>query len=215
MLVHGGGWCLGSKVGAEYARHFTAAGYLAADVEYRLAPGHLFPASCQDVQAAAQWLAAHVHEYGGDAARLGAYGASAGAHLVAWLAVQANTPLKCAVAWAGPMDMTRTPVTHPYRGYALAFMGACQRDDPEAYAAASPMTQVSAAMPPLLLIHGQNDDVVPHEHAVWMQEAARRVQAPVEIIVLPGVGHTGGNPQDPLHQAGWQGMFDFYARHLG
>jgi hypothetical protein len=23
------------------------------------------------------------------------------------------------------------------------------------------------------------------------------------------------NPQDPLHKAGWQGMFDFYARHLG
>ena len=49
MLVHGGGWCLGSKVGPDYARYFTEAGYLVADVEYRLAPGHLFPASCLDV----------------------------------------------------------------------------------------------------------------------------------------------------------------------
>ena len=48
-----------------------------------------------------------------------------------------------------------------------------------------------------------------------MQEAARKVNAPVQIVLLHGGGHTGGNPQDPLQMTGWQAMFDFYARYLG
>lgn len=215
MLLHGGGWCAGSRKDlAGSAEGFAADGYLAVTVSYRLAPAFPFPAACEDVRAAADWLVSHAAEYGGDPARLGAYGGSAGAHLVSWLATEQNTPLTCGVSWAGPMDLRREPVTYPFRSYALAFMGACLHDDPQAYADASPLFRLTPGMPPLLLIHGTQDDVVPADHARWMAQAAREIGAPVEMLLLDGVNHTGGDPNDPLQAPGWQAMMCFFARYL-
>jgi len=215
MLVHGGGWCQGDRQAyAEHGRYFADAGYLAAAISYRLAPVHPFPAACEDVTAAAAWLTAHAAEYGGDPARFGAYGGSAGAHLVTWLATAADTPLTCCAEWAGPMDMHREPVTYPYRSYGLAFMGACQHDDPAAYDAASPLLRLTKNTPPLLLLHGEADAVVSADHARWMAEKARELGAPVEMVLLDGVGHTGGAPDMPELAAGWEAMMGFYDRHL-
>ncbi len=215
LLVHGGGWCYGNKEGCEWqGRYFANAGYLAAVIDYRLAPTHPFPAACDDAGAAVAWLVAHGAEYGGDPARLGAWGGSAGAHLVGWLAVQPNTPLVCVAAWAGPMDMFRDPVTRPYQGHALAFMNACVHEAEEAYRAASPLFFVHAQMPPLLLIHGEADVVVPVDHAHYMAEAARETGAPITTVLLPGVGHTGGSPDDPAQQPGWQAMMALFEKYL-
>jgi len=215
MLVHGGGWCQGDRQGmGELGRWFADAGYLAAAISYRLAPAWPFPAACEDVTAAAAWLAAHAAEYSGDASRFGAYGGSAGAHLVAWLATAPDTPLTCCAAWAGPMDMRRDPLTPPYRSYGLAFMNNCLHDDPAAYDAASPLLRLTANTPPLLLLHGADDAVVPADHTRWMAEKAREIGAPVEMVLLDGVGHTGGAPNEPSLAAGWGAMMAFYARHL-
>lgn len=215
MLVHGGGWCEGARQGLDdHARRFAAEGYLAATVSYRLAPAWPYPAACEDVTAAAAWLVAHAGAFGGDGQRVGAYGGSAGAHLAAWLATAPDTPLACAVAWAAPTDLRREPVTYPYRSYALAFMGASLQDAPEAYAEASPLLRMTAATAPLLLIHGTIDDVVPADHARWMAGAAEPLGAPVEMVLLEGVGHTSGDPSDPLQAPGWQAMLAHCARHL-
>ncbi|MHB9133748.1 MAG: alpha/beta hydrolase family protein [Armatimonadota bacterium] len=93
-------------------------------------------------------------------------------------------------------------------------MSDCVHDNRDAYLAASPITQVTQEMPPLLLVHGLADDVVPVDHARWMVDAARQVGAPIEAILLDGVGHTGGDPNDPAHTPGWQGMMEFFAQHL-
>ncbi|HEY3416463.1 MAG TPA: alpha/beta hydrolase [Armatimonadota bacterium] len=216
MLLHGGGWCVGCRQGLDsFAGMLAADGYLAVTVSYRLAPAFPFPAACDDVSAALCWLVAHAAEYGGDPARIGAYGGSAGAHLVAWLATAPSTPLTCGVAWAGPTDMLREPITYNYRGYTMAFMGTCPHDDPQAYRDASPLLRMTAAMPPLLLIHGASDNVVPPDHARWMAQAAREMGAPVEMLLLDGVGHTGGDPNDPPQAPGWQAMLEFFGRHLG
>jgi len=215
MLVHGGGWCQGDRQGyAEHGRYFADAGYLAASIDYRLAPANPFPAACEDVTAAAAWLIEHAAEYGGNPARFGAYGGSAGAHLVAWLATSPDTPLTCCAEWAGPMDMRREPVTYHYRGYGLAFMGACVHEDPATYDAASPLYRLTVGAPPLLLVHGVEDAVVPADHARWMLEKARELGAPAEMVLLDGVGHTGGASGIPELASGWEAMMAFFARRL-
>jgi dipeptidyl aminopeptidase/acylaminoacyl peptidase len=73
---------------------------------------------------------------------------------------------------------------------------------------------MTAATAPLLLIHGVVDDVVPADHARWMAAAAEPLGAPVEMLLLDGVTHTGGNPTDPLQAAGWRAMLAHFARHL-
>lgn len=215
MLIHGGGWCTGSRQGCDKAaENFAADGYLAVTVSYRLAPAFPYPAACDDVRAAAAWVQANAPAYGGNPARLGAYGGSAGAHLVMWLATEPDSPLTCGVAWAGPTDLRREPVTYPYRSYALAFMGACLHDAPQAYADASPLLRLRASALPMLLVHGKEDTVVSVDHARWMAQAAQEIGAPVEVILLDGVGHTGGDPNDPLQAPAWQATLDFLSKHL-
>lgn len=216
MLVHGGGWCAGVRQDMEgHARNFAADGYLAISVSYRLAPWYMFPAACEDMLSALAWIREHASSYGGDPDRVGAYGGSAGAHLAAWLATEPGVRLTCCVAWSGPTDLRREPVTHAYRSVTLAFMGDCVHDAPEAYAQASPLLRMTPDMPPLLLVHGLEDVVVPPNHARWMAESAAEMGAPVEAVLLEGVGHTGGgDASSPLHEPGVQATNDFFARYL-
>lgn len=105
-------------------------------------------------------------------------------------------------------------ITYPYRGYTLAFMGACVHDDAQIYHDASPLMRLTTDIPPLLLVHGLDDAVVPVAHARWMHEAAQALGAPVEMALLEGVGHTGGSPDNALEAVGWRAMMAFFARHL-
>jgi acetyl esterase/lipase len=211
LNVHGGGWCSGQR--EANLDHCACHGYVVADIEYRLAPAHPYPAACDDVRAAAQWLLAHAGEYGGDATRLGAIGFSAGGHLVAMLATEPNTPLKCTVCWGNPTDMFREPVTYPYRGYAWAFMSACPNEQPDLYTAASPAARLTAQTPPILHLHGDADAVVPVHHAHLLAEAAARVGAPVELLIQAGGGHcVAGNEEDGKEADAR--IWGFFARYL-
>lgn len=215
MIVHGGGWCVGDRQWMDdFARFLAEQDYLVATVSYRLAPVFPYPAACEDMLTAAAWLVEHAAEYGGVATRFGALGVSAGAHLVTWLATEPKTPLTCCASWAGPMDMRREPVTYPYRSYGLAFMGACIHDAPDAYVAASPLFRLTSAAPPLLLVHGLADEVVPVDHARWMLDRAKEIGAPVEAMLLEGMVHTVGSKDDPSTAAGWEALTKFFRRHL-
>jgi acetyl esterase len=92
--VHGGGFAIGSlRTHDAVCRRLAAgAGVLVQAVEYRLAPEHPFPAGLTDV--AAVWSALHREwvRRGGDPARLGIGGDSAGGHAAATVADEAAAP---------------------------------------------------------------------------------------------------------------------------
>lgn len=215
LAVFGGGWCSGSResVGAA-AQRLARAGYVVCSIDYRLAPAHPYPAACDDLRAAVRWVTYHITEYGGNAARLGAYGVSAGGHLVACLATEPESPLACAVSWGGPIDLREQPVTHAYRAFPLAFMGACRHEMPELYAQASPICRLSPATPPLLLIHGSEDEVVPLAQPQRMAQRAQEVSADVSVLILEGIGHAPEDPRLPVMATAWNAITDFYATHL-
>lgn len=90
LYVHGGGFRILSKdthwiMALAYARR----GYVVFNVDYRLAPTHRFPAAVEDVCAAYAWVVANAARYGADADQLVLAGESAGANLVASLAIAA------------------------------------------------------------------------------------------------------------------------------
>lgn len=92
LLVHGGGWVVGSiETHDVMARDLCVAlGAIVISVEYRRAPEHPFPAAIDDAWAALQWSAAHAGELGADERRLIVAGDSAGGNLAAALAVRAR-----------------------------------------------------------------------------------------------------------------------------
>jgi acetyl esterase/lipase len=82
---HGGGWVQGDLETHHglCARLALRSGALVVAVDYRLAPEHKFPAAVEDCLAAYCWLRAHAGELGGDPARVGLAGDSAGGNLSA------------------------------------------------------------------------------------------------------------------------------------
>jgi acetyl esterase len=82
IYIHGGAFhYLSKETHWLMALSFARAGYIVANVEYRLAPEHPFPAAIEDVCRAAQWVRERVESYGGDPDRVAIAGESAGANL--------------------------------------------------------------------------------------------------------------------------------------
>ena len=93
MLIHGGGFCIGSPEGEEQtARNLVQAFHATCfSIQYRLAPEHPFPAAPDDSWDALKWVAENAKHHGGDPSKgLIVGGTSAGGNLSAVLALQAR-----------------------------------------------------------------------------------------------------------------------------
>jgi acetyl esterase len=89
VFFHGGGWVAGSLYTHDRAARTLAIELEAVvvSVDYRRPPEHPFPCAFEDSLAATQWAAKTIAELGGDAARLGVAGDSAGGNLAAAVAL--------------------------------------------------------------------------------------------------------------------------------
>lgn len=190
LLVHGGSWQRGSRGDmARIARTLARTGYAAFSLDYRLAPAFRHPAQLQDMQQALAFLQQQAGAYGLDMNRLGAWGFSAGAHLVSLLAVQpalAGQPaLRAVVAGGTPADLRIYPASPSVQ----ALLGATLAAAPERYAEASPLAHVRPGLPAFFLYHGSADDLVIPIQAERFAEALRAAGVPVELLLLNDFGH--------------------------
>jgi acetyl esterase/lipase len=91
IFVHGGAFTRGSKStnGDFYdnvAYWFARQGFVAVNVEYRLAPAATFPAGAEDVGCAVEWVRENIAGHGGNPADLVLLGHSAGGcHVASYL----------------------------------------------------------------------------------------------------------------------------------
>jgi dipeptidyl aminopeptidase/acylaminoacyl peptidase len=131
---------------------------------------HLMPATFEDVTAALDLV-------GGPAVTIGH---SAGGHLALWAAGHPNVTR--AVAQAGVVDLEEAIRLELSRGAARDLLG-----DGD-LAACSPAARLPLGMPQLL-VHGADDDTVPAAMSVTYAERARAAGDPVDLAILPGVGH--------------------------
>ncbi|MCI0536637.1 MAG: alpha/beta hydrolase fold domain-containing protein, partial [Verrucomicrobiales bacterium] len=203
LLVHGGGWRGGSRHGQRgIACRFAQDGYVAITIGYRLTGEAPFPACIDDVVAAARWVRAHARDYGIDPERIGALGHSAGAHLVCMLALaepagkfapgfleEVSGRVNAVCATAAPTDFMQWEVD---RGNAEGtfFKDGTAESRRERAARYSPITYADASAPPMLLVHGSNDRVVPAAQSERLVADLRKANAPlVERVVFDGRPH--------------------------
>src|SRR4051794_31371768 len=92
VFFHGGGWVIGDLDSHDVVcRKLADEGQLIViSVDYRLPPGHKFPAAVQDAITATTWIADHAKQLGIDASRLSVGGDSAGGNLAAVVAISAR-----------------------------------------------------------------------------------------------------------------------------
>lgn len=198
LLVHGGGWEGGEPDDMRgIAERLAEAGFVVMNVAYRLAPAYRFPAPLHDLQAAVRWLRTHAGELGVDSTRIAGFGYSAGAHLVALLALAAATPaldaphggpdtrLQAVVAGGTPTDLRK------FDGGRLVpqFLGGTQAEVADRYALASPAVHVTPEAPPFFLYHGGSDLLVSVDHAEDLFERLQAAGVPAEFFRMHLRGH--------------------------
>ena len=180
IWIHGGGWKGGSKNRINRCVDVLKHGYALASVEYRLSGEAKFPAAIEDCKAAVSYLRWKAPNLGLDPDRFGAWGSSAGGHLVALLGttndvadfdthpVTKNAPptVQAVCNWFGPTDFLRMNDVPGRIDHDAAdspeslFIGGPIQDHPEKTQRANPITYVSPSDPPMLLMHGENDQAV-------------------------------------------------------
>jgi acetyl esterase/lipase len=215
IWVHGGAFRMGSKED-KVPLAYVAEGYAVASLNYRLSRHALWPAQIEDCKAAVRWLRAHAADYGLDPARFAAWGESAGGHLVAMLGtagevaalevgeyLHVSSRVQAVVDYFGPtdflqMDAHRLPdgmVHDAADSPESQLVGGPIQAHPERVAAANPVTYVSPAAPPFLIVHGDQDPLVPYHQSQLLDAALRAAGVPVTFYTVTGAGH--GRFTDP------------------
>ncbi|WP_435016443.1 alpha/beta fold hydrolase [Tundrisphaera sp. TA3] len=192
VCIHGGGWQAGSKADFRTAAFGLAQqGFAAASVQYRLAPRHPFPAQYDDVKAAVAALRERAKEWKIDPDRVAVLGGSAGGHLALMLATDPALKIKAAVSLAGPTDLTRSFPEETDR-IVRTLIGPDAPDPAEARRLASPIRRVGPGVAPILMIHGDQDEIVPYDQSTTMRDAYRGAGLDAELLTIRGGKHGGG-----------------------
>ncbi|MHC4180662.1 MAG: alpha/beta hydrolase fold domain-containing protein [Planctomycetota bacterium] len=207
LCVHGGAWAVGNKNHmASIARRLAEAGYTAVSINYRLAPKHKFPAQIEDCRQALLWVRKNAKQHKIDPKRLGAWGYSAGGHLVALLAVS-DTGLQAVVAGGAPCDFRKVPPDS--RKYAF-WLGGTRRKLPKVYESASPANFVSPDDSPIFFYHGQRDRLVRLSQPTAMAAELKKSGVAVELLAIPETGHLAAF----LNRAAQSEGIKFLDKHL-
>jgi acetyl esterase/lipase len=205
VFVHGGAWMIGFKKfqGLPMLQHFAALGWVCFSINYRLSPRATFPDHVVDVKRAIAWVRAHADEYGCDPDFIVVCGNSAGGHLASLTPnepslqpgfADADTSTAACLSFYGVYDFSDRFSHWHNRGLQALLekyvMKARLSEAPERFEAASPLAHVGAHAPPLLVVHGDRDSIVPVAEARAFVAALRgSTAAPCVYIEVPGAQH--------------------------
>lgn len=231
VWIHGGGWREGNKEeGIEYLLPFARDGYFCASIEYRLSHEAIFPAQIEDCKCAIRFLRAHATEFFLDTERIGVWGSSAGGHLAALLGTTHSfrefegdggwegfsSCVQAVCDWFGPTDFLRlndfpSNIDHDAADAPpAALIGGPIQENKEKVARANPSAYVTNHAPPFLIMHADNDPIVPLNQSQLLYEALQQAGVEVTFEVVKGGGH-GKNFNSPklLRQ-----IKNFFDKHL-
>ncbi len=211
IYVHGGAWNAGNKTA--YPAFLVENGFAVASLDFRSTDLAPFPANVHDIKAAIRFLRAKAGDYGYNAERIAIAGASSGGHLAALVGVtggvaalegdegdhlRASSAVQAIVSWFGASNLTTilaqsTPFGVEVREPALKrLLGDLPDKRPDVARLASPVFQVDAKDPPLLLLHGDQDRQMPINQLHELDGAYAKAGLKAETLILHGVGHDGG-----------------------
>ncbi len=229
IWVHGGAWLAGSKAGG-VPLDYLGDGYAVASINYRLSQHAIFPAQIEDCKAAVRWLRVNAEKYNLNPNCFGAWGESAGGHLVAMLGTTGDVKafdvgehltissrVQAVADYFGPTDFLQMDEHRPPNGQIhnvpdspeSKLVGGPIQENHEKVARANPITYVTKDDTPFLIIHGDIDPLVPHHQSELLEAELKKAGVPVSFYTVKGAGHGGfKDPNVPKLTK------EFFAKHL-
>ncbi len=205
VWMHGGAWMLSNK-DWNNVKYLVKHGYALASVDYRLSDDARFPAQIQDCNTALNFLLTNAAAYGYSPKHFAVGGASAGGHLALLLGLARNEKAFGAdpsvkpfaiLDFFGPTDLTSLldeteGHSHQVQDVALRrLFGSPLTDHLDMIRAASPMTYVNPENPPVLILHGDKDDLVPYGQSQKLRTRLDEAGVRNDLITVKGAGHDG------------------------
>ena len=221
--IHGGGWHAGGKLGGiSLARIYLPKQIAVASLNYRWVQDASFPAQIEDCNAAIAWLRSHASQYHLNPDKIGLTGHSAGAHLCAMIAATGDgttfknpQKVQAAVCAAGPFDLDRERGQWPKTSFLWNARDAMFPFFPTktydgAFARyASPQSYIHRGIPPILIVHGDKDTLVPLGQAQSFASGLK--QAGVDATFRVTLGRDHGSVMDEAAKAE---SIAFFEKHL-
>lgn len=208
IYLHGGAWRMGDK--AEVPPFLVQQGFAVASLNFRSSEQARFPANVHDIKAGIRFLRANAQRYGYRADRIAVTGSSSGGHLAALVGVTngvaelegnlgehtgESSSVQAIISWVGASNLATiirqsTPEGLKVRVPALTYLlGALPEEVPELTRLASPVEHVDALDPPVLILHGDQDETIPVNQALELDAAYRRAGLVADLMIINGVGH--------------------------
>ncbi|MGA7106632.1 MAG: alpha/beta hydrolase [Terracidiphilus sp.] len=216
----------GNLEGRQYADWFTARGFRAFVLSYRLTGnGYVLPVPLLDARRAVQIVRSRARDYFINPNRIVVVGSSAGGHLAALAGTQfvpgnpeAEDPtdrvssrpdyLVLVYPWIGAIT---TDTSHLSYCDIFKLMDQCEA----LRAAYSPDLFVTKNTPPTFWYHTFNDQTVPVEQGLRFYEALVKAGVPAEAHIFPNGAHGSGLGKGDAALDQWPGLLETWLRAQG
>lgn len=189
VFFFGGRWTEGRKDDYRFVGEaLSSRGFIGVVADYRLYPQVRFPEFVDDAARAVAWLHANARTYGGSPDKIFVMGHSSGAHMAAMLAIKeeymaraggSRSWLRGMIGLSGPYDFM--PITDPTMRDIFA--------PPEKFEQSQPVLYAEGDNPPMLLMHGEDDENVFAANTRSMAAAVKKAGGAIETVIYPKMSH--------------------------
>ena len=197
LNIHGGGWNHGEKESQSGFGSFFKNGYAVANVEYRLVDVAPAPAAIEDVRCALIYLYNNAKTLNIDTTKIVIMGGSAGGHLALMAGLLGNNTIydadctyegelkiaaiinKYGVTDLVPLNKKKSAKNWLGKGYL----------NEEFTKSVSPLYYVTKDSPPVFIVHGDADPIVPYSQSVKLYKALKDNNVNAEFLTIPNGKH--------------------------
>lgn len=201
--IHGGGWNKGSKESQTGFNTFFKRGYAVANIAYRLVQVAPAPAAIEDVRCALIYLIKNADELNIDVNKIIIMGGSAGGHLALMGGLLDNDNLfdkDCMgtvknVKVAAIIDKYGITDVSAWSSKSAPLWLKEKAKDANFIKSVSPINYVKKTSPPVFIVHGDADPIVPYQQSVDLYKKLQSLGVKSEFMTIEGGLH-GKFPSD-------------------